>query len=139
VKKEQTILKFLENNSTANGRRKGVTHFYDQQFSSFYLPSSKKLIKLTQNEKEKILLFKFNEIQKELKKKTISSGCAKKVKDCFHKFCRIMPHKSDYCNNCSKFYVKKVSLEQQIKLKKNNNVFEEYLTNSHNYKQFWKY
>jgi hypothetical protein len=34
-------MKFQKNQiiHTANGRRKGVTHFYDQQFSSFYLPS----------------------------------------------------------------------------------------------------
>jgi hypothetical protein len=46
--------------------KNSVTHFYDQQFSSFYLPSSKKLKKKKGIKKEKV-----KKVKKMIKKKIL--------------------------------------------------------------------
>jgi hypothetical protein len=116
---------FLKENCVVNGRKKGITHFYLPEFTSFYIPNKKIMEKLENEEKERILLFKFNELQKSKSLKTISNATAKKTKKKYHNFCKIMPHKSDYCPCCSIFYKNHTSFIQQIKLKKFHNLFNE--------------
>ncbi len=108
-----------------NGRKKGVTKYFLDNYLTFYIPNAKILSKLNENEKKKILLFDFNQKQLEMNRGTISNGTAAKIRKKFMPHTSIAPLKSDFCDFCSKFKSKITSLDKKINLTKINSNCDE--------------
>lgn len=115
VSTKESFLKFVDNNSQANGRRldsRNPTHYF---FPKFKTISEAKRNASAYNEKAmSSLVYEFNRTQREASLDTISSQTALNWLKAERPKTAIYPHQSDYCDYCSKIKVEIQGCTQSI-------------------------
>ena len=115
ISTKQSFLKFVDENSQANGRRlnsRNPTHYIFPKFRTISEP--KRGVSAYDEKVKTSLVCEFNRTQKEAGLDTISSQTALNWMKAERPKTAIYPHQSDYCDYCSKVKVEIQACQQKL-------------------------